>query len=465
MNNILSLADSQIADLRKALESGYTEGVGIGGGHVFRAQSLDGVLHSVTYTAHHLKMWKKIDKSPARSTVEQYNVIESYGARRSPFLAEGQAPQENDGVFRRVDAKVKYVGEMAAVSHVMTAVDSAFGDVVTAQNQIRTLSLLGRIEENLFRGDSQLDSLQWDGLDALIDPTSVIDLGGAPLNEYTLEESSNIIQSSFGTATDLFCRNDVLADYSKQQNSRIRFTQPLGADFQGGVVEDGRHTQGGFIRYNASPLISATVYPLATATSSLAPVSPASIAAAAVAGTAGAHTKGAPAGTSYFAYLCVAVNSEGESAPTAFMGAAVAMTDPQKIAGNGVPLTITNPVAMGSFAPKYFRIFRSSASSVNAVPSDLSQYSLIAEVPAASVAASGTTTFTDNNVTLPHTTVAYVGEMTKEVLSFRQLLPLFKMDLAVVGPAHRWMILMYGVPVLFAPKKWVRIINIGRLLA
>jgi hypothetical protein len=51
--------------------------------------------------------------------------------------------------------------------------------------------------------------------------------------------------------------------------------------------------------------------------------------------------------------------------------------------------------------------------------------------------------------------------MDNEVLAFKQLAPLMKMDLAVIGPAIRWMILLYGTLVMYAPRKWVRIINVG----
>jgi hypothetical protein len=40
---------------------------------------------------------------------------------------------------------------------------------------------------------------------------------------------------------------------------------------------------------------------------------------------------------------------------------------------------------------------------------------------------------------------------------------MLRMDLAVLAPAFRWMILLYGTPILFAPKKWIRFINVGRL--
>jgi hypothetical protein len=61
---------------------------------------------------------------------------------------------------------------------------------------------------------------------------------------------------------------------------------------------------------------------------------------------------------------------------------------------------------------------------------------------------------------LPNTYTAFIGQMTPDVLTFRQLAPLVKMDLATIAPAYKWMILLYGVPVIFAPLKWTRIINI-----
>ena len=145
------------------------------------------------------------------------------------------------------------------------------------------------------------------------------------------------------------------------------------------------------------------------------------------------------------------------------MGATVALTQVDKDAGNHVPLTVSNPAVIGAFPPEYFKIYRSRAATSATVPADMSSYSLIAKVPAASQAALGATTFNDVNLTLPFTSTAYLGELTPSVLTFRQLMPMMKMDLAVLSPAYRWMVLLYGTPILFAPKKWIRLINIGDL--
>ena len=56
---------------------------------------------------------------------------------------------------------------------------------------------------------------------------------------------------------------------------------------------------------------------------------------------------------------------------------------------------------------------------------------------------------------------AFILEKSEEILSFKQLAPLMKMDLAVIAPAYRFMVLAYGTPILYQPKKMVRFINIG----
>ena len=168
--------------------------------------------------------------------------------------------------------------------------------------------------------------------------------------------------------------------------------------------------------------------------------------------------------SSYVAYVVTAANRFGESAPTAF-GSAQAITAGQKTSGDSVDVTITNPGTIGAFPPEYFRVYRSVASTASAAPTSLASYALVAQLPASSQGASGTTVFDDLNLQLPFTATAYLGELTPSVLTFRQLMPMMKMDLAVLSPAYRWMILLYGTPILFAPLKWMRIINIGQLSA
>jgi hypothetical protein len=52
-------------------------------------------------------------------------------------------------------------------------------------------------------------------------------------------------------------------------------------------------------------------------------------------------------------------------------------------------------------------------------------------------------------------------DMTPQSLTFKQLSPMIKMNLAVISPSIRWMQLLYGTPIVYAPKKNVVFRNIG----
>lgn len=459
--------EAAIADLNKALEAGFQVGSGQTGGSALRVESLESSLKVLTYTASHIKFWKKIPKSPAYSTVEEYNQLSSYGGTQSPFVMEGELPQATDSSYVRRHTLVKFLGTTREVTHQASLVHPAHGDLIALENQSGILWLLEQVERHLFSGDSSLaadgEAEQWDGLDSMIDATSLLDMEGNSLQEADLEEAANTIVENYGFPTDLFLGTRAMSDLVKTLYPRERIQLPAPMNGQIGNSIETIATQSGVIQFNPDLFIRRNPAAPTAASSPNAPAAPASIAAGAAAGTTGDHNKAAPSGTSYFAYVVTAANRFGESAPTAVMAGAVAMTQADKDAGKYVPLTITNPATIGAFPPEYFRVYRSVASSANSVPASMSSYSLIAQVPAASQAGSGTTTYNDVNLILPFTSSAYLGQLDQSVITFRQLMPMMKMDLAVLSPAYRWMILLYGTPILFAPKKWLRMINIGQL--
>ena len=84
----------------------------------------------------------------------------------------------------------------------------------------------------------------------------------------------------------------------------------------------------------------------------------------------------------------------------------------------------------------------------------------VKKVAAANDAASATTTYNEIGDIVANSSTVYIGEMTPQVISFKQFAPLLKMDLATIAPAYRWMILLYGALFLYAPKKWAKIVNI-----
>lgn len=458
---------SEIQELAKALEAGYQVGAGKTGGSALRVESLEASLKVLTFSSSHIKFWKKIPKSPAYSTVEEYNQLTDYGGQATPWVQEGELPQPSDSSYVRRTQLVKFLGTVREVTHQASLVHPAHGDLIALENHNGILYLLEQVERFLFEGDSSLaadgEAEQWDGLDALVDATSVLDLAGNSLQEADIEEASNVIIENYGFPTDMYLGVRTHSDLVKTLYPRQRIQMPAPVNGKVGMTVGSIATQGGDIEFNPDIFIRKTPAAPSAATSPNAPATPASAAPALNAVTDGDHEKGAPAGNTDFAYVVTAANRFGESAPTAIPASTFQLTAAQKAAGNTVNLTITNPATIGAFPPEYFKVYRSKAQVGTTVPASLAEYALIAKVPATSQAAAGTTVFEDANLTLPFTSTAYLGEMTPSVLTFRQLMPMMKMDLAVLSPAYRWMILLYGTPIMFAPKKWIRLTNIGQL--
>ena len=466
LNGFGTAPAGDVHELSKALEAGY-QVTNQTGGSALRVESLEASLKVVTYTNHHIKMWKKIPKSPAYSTVEEYNQLISYGNNGFAFTQEGELPPSTDTSYARRTQLVKFMGTTREVTHPATLIHPAHGDIIALENQNGILWLLERVENALFTADSSLaadgEAEQWDGLDALIDPTSFLDLQGQPLSETPVEEASNILVENYAYPTDLFLGTRVLSDLVKTMYPRERISLPAPVNGTIGQAINSMATQAGHIEFNPDVFIRRLPSPPAAPTSPNAPATPASIASG-IGGTDGDFNKGAPAGTNEYAYAVTACNRFGESAPVIIV-ANQALTQGNKDGGLHVDLTITNAATIGAFPPEYFRIYRSAPLASGAgVPSAVTSFSLIMQVAAASQAAGGTTTPDDVNFLLPFTNIAYMGELTPQVITFRQLAPMMRLDLAVLAPAYRWQILLYGTPILFAARKWLRMINIGQMV-
>ena len=154
-------------------------------------------------------------------------------------------------------------------------------------------------------------------------------------------------------------------------------------------------------------------------------------------------------------YAVSAINRFGES-QLAVIGSAVAIT-----AGCTVDLKFA--AGVGTNAPTAYRIYRSKvgAAATDAMYPlfDVSVKDLTDGYDGASAGI-----IRDKNHFLPDCDQAMLVQFDNEVVEFAQLAPLMKMDLAVLSPAFRFMILLYGTPFLYAPKKMVRFVNIGSKL-
>jgi len=473
---------AQLNELRKALSAGYLTGTSnvatnqpqVQGG-ALRVQSLEQSLKVLTSTERHYKFWQEIPKTPANSTVEEFNTLSQYGNDAGGFNFEGALPQQDDSTFTRNVALVKFLGTTRQVTHPLSLVKPAHGDIIALENRNGILWILRRMEAALFTGNSTLmaqngatyrpEGPEFNGLQQQISANNIVDLLGNPLSEEVIEEGANQIAGApnYGTPTHLFLSQRAMADFSKTVYAKERFMpQQTSVDSNGqvGYFIQSITTQAGVIGLRPDVFITNTPVAPTQATAGnpsnqlAAPTGPLTANYVTVTTASSGNFYKDGAGT--YKYAFTYGNQYGESAANApysvtitDLTSTVTITDYTAVG----PATLMPAANLGN--AQFVSIYRSQ-------PNGAVLYR-IAKVGMTQNAnnTSATFTFVDTDFIMAGTSEAYLGEMSTQVIEFRQLSPLAKMDLAIISPAYRWMILLYGTMILYAPQKWVRYINIG----
>jgi hypothetical protein len=465
MNPMVSLADydglngfgggpmgspEMVDDLNKAISAGYDVSNQTGGG-ALRPQSLESTLKVLSFQDQHVKLWKKIAKLPAYSTVEEYNQLDDYGSQSGAFFQEGGLPREEDTTYTRETALVKFMGTTRVVTHPMTLVRSAHGDVMALEARNGTLWIMRAVEQALFYGSSRNNSLQFDGYDVQIRAGgNIIDAQGMPISEGLLETGGQVVAQNFGVVTDVFLSTAAMANLAKTFFPKERVNLPAPEKGVVGVPITHFSSQNGVMQFNPDVFIQEGGAPLGSGQVGAPNTTGLAIAASAATGTGSSLAAGV------YGYSVSALNANGETVAIADVGG-----DKTATAGQYIPLVITIPTAtptMDQPAPTSYKIYRRSNSGAKLlltthVPADDSGY-----VPGSS------TTFTVNDMGLDieGTSAAYLFDMNpSQVMAFKQLAPLMKLPLATISAAIRFMVLLYGVPILYANKKALIIKNVG----
>lgn len=477
--------------LNKALNAGdqinRPANVSAGDGFSLRVESLEQTLKNTTFRMEHIRLWKAIPKIPAYNTVEEYNQIQSYSNNQySSFVTEGQLPVSTDASYRRQYAKIKFMGTQRSVSHVMSMVKPAHGNVIAQETIAGTMYLLEQLERHLFTGDSEMtgtgkEGLEFDGLEKLITGSSlnpdstaladhIIDLRGAPLTEDNIIDGALTISDApaFGRPTHLFMNPKAHSDLAKSFFPKARYDVFQKQDNGiAGLTLGGVTTQAGVVALEPDVFIDeGPSFPGAGAgavgaavTAGGPPALPTLVSVAAV-GPGVANSQWA-AGTGdhdagVYDYSIQAVNEFGASDCTAL--------SPQTVAATGsLVLTIrAGENVEANTAARYFNIFRTKRGGAAAglTPIFIKR---VANTSVAGAPGPGTQfTYTDLNADLPQTSKGYMLQVDPSNLSFAQLAPMVKIPLATIDSSIRWMQLLYGAMKLYTPRHNVVFKNIGR---
>ena len=459
-----------VDSLNKALQAGSITGrettdMMDASGAALKVESLEKTLKHLTFRENDIKFWKDISKKPAYNTVEEFNQQTSYGNDRGGFNAEGELPEEEDSVYVRRAQLVKYLGVTKSVTHQMTLVNNTIGNIMQKTIKDGTLWILRKLDQSLFFGNEKLVNLEFNGFlaqqeqsdswqdrNAYLNSEHVIDMRGKSLSEDAIESGANSIVESYGLATQLYTAPSVLSGFVKQFYGN-KFIMPNTQALQNGIM--GQRVQQFESQFGPIGLNQDIFFkkkPAKTAqseaTSDKAPNVPAITVEAVGAGAANSKWDSDFAGN--VTYAVAAFNRYGESK-------LVIASAPTAVVANGAAdITITD--GGGTHKASAYRIYRSETGKTGT-------YYPIFEVSVDDVSrgldGAATGKVRDLNRFIPNCDQAIVLQFDNEVIEFAQLAPLMKMDLALLSPAYRFMILLYGTPLLYAPKKMIRIINIG----
>ena len=472
-----NMSEAQIQDVVKALEATHLSGQGAldnnsASGAPLKVESLDRTLKHITFKESNIVVWKSIPKMAAYNTVEDYNQLTSYGQDAGGFNREGELPSEEDSTYVRRAQLVKYMGVTKAVTHPMTMVTPAHGPVIQREIMNGSLWLLRKLNKSLTTGDASIISEEFNGMytqhkdnDAFLtfqqylNSEVVIDLRGAKLSEGIIEQGAEAIVENFGVGTELFLPPKALSNFVTNFYS-FKHIIPNTASLnnaQVGQRVNSFASQFGEVKLTWDIFLNKDSSKTSTsaATSNRAPAPPVATSVTSVAATVANSKWGAGDAGSYY-YAVAAINRFGLSQLTVLNTGAL-----NAIVANGA-VDLAFSAGAGANPTSGYVIYRSNPSATSVANATFYPLFRISEAQrAAGYEGAAAGSVRDLNNFLPNTDQAFLIQNNDEVWAFRQLAPLMKMDLAIVSPAYRFMILLYGTPILFAPKKMVRFINIG----
>jgi hypothetical protein len=482
-NTQLGAVNSQALDMGQAEELAKTLQAGHGylgaptslvGGAALQVESLDSTLKSVTYDASNLIMWPSIPQDRAYSLVEQYVRTNSYGDGGSAFVPESGSPSMNDSEYNRHAQKVVFLSTRRGVSLASTLVRSFAGDAESRESQAGTLWMLERLERELYKGNadfsnngkfdgeisaipSKMQNLNLSGLEVQLrsgdsdfsaqarafdgfgGADSIIkDMEGDIISESTIEDLANVLMQNFGRPDQLHLAPKQMSDFIKQFFPKERVNVLGIADGKAGYVVREMVTTAGSIALRPNLFLKPKDAPKSQNDRASVPQAPAA-AAAALATDGDSKLK---LGEKY-SYSVSAVNEQGECAATAATSEVTVDAD-----GKNIKVTISAPA--GGAAPTHYAVYRSDKNGAGK--------KFVGYVKAAGAS----TVFTDRGEKVEGGATAYMLDMRPEIMVWKQLAPLMKINLAQVSTSKEFLLWLAGTLIIFAPRKSGIIQNIGK---
>lgn len=463
-------------ELQKAMQAGQITGRDTTGQFLtqepLKAESLEHTLKLLEFRTKDIKLFNLFPKLTAYNTVEEFLQLASYGAQRGGFYDEGELSDVEDSKYVRRAEMVKYMQVTGEVTMQAQMVRS-YVDAMRQEVENKMMWIMRLANKSLVHGDSEVIPQQFNSIykqHASIGTTQeflyasfeqyynsevVVDLRGQSLKQEHIEDAAVAVDANYGNVTHLCAPTTVISALAKDYYETQRIL--LGGNFNGTIntvpkvisttLGDVELVSDKFMKAEPAKLISSP------ASSIKAPTAPTISGVTLVADGTSKFTSN-EAGNVY--YAVAAVNRYGESNLSVFT-TAVTLAEGQTV-------NIAFTPGTSAIAATGYTIYRTKPTTA-ASPNELEFYPIFQVSESARTAgfnggAAGNVR--DKGYFMPDTEQAFVTEIVDEVLSFKQLAPISKLDLAVQSMSRRFICFLFGTPQLYTPKKLVRFINVGK---
>ena len=445
-------------------------------GASLKVESLENTMKILTSQPKHTPLFAKIAKKPATNTVEEYNQLVSYGNFDGGFTVEGELPESADSVYRRKSQLVKFVGVVGGVTHPMQLVSTGSGvaNMIAQETKNKASLVMQMMEQYLPFADSRIVPEHFNGLlsqheteseygtlEGYMTSGSVIDCGGSVLTDTFIENGVKTTVDNFGIANTLIGPPAVFSNFVTRYHDK-KMIYPIPSMVRDGVFGQRVNeiiTQNGGVEIIQSNFFRNSMAiggkrSSSLASSSKAPAAPTSVSASAVSDPV-SKIRTAEAGDYY--YAVTAKNRFGESALT--LSSLVST-----IAGKAVDLTVTP--GSGAYAATGFCVYKTEVDPADNTVAFYKVFEVSASALAQGSDGGAAGVIRDRFRYMPNCDQSFLIEWDPDqVFAFKQLAPMMKMNLAITAPISRFMVLLYGTPILYAPRKAVRLINIGKRIS
>jgi hypothetical protein len=516
-------AERQKQEFMKSLTTG--SGIvtsGTTGGAALRYQFMHDLLEKQSYEQDDAKIMKLIVKKKVTSTAVEWTTQGTYGGPGDGFTPETGSDgafglTSTDDNFKRRVRNVKFLAAKRIISLQSQLVGNVAPPEQTSEESA-TLEIIGKANRAIYFGDSYTAQPQFDGFErqindwvseswtsgvTAVDQTLLYDAGGAPIDEFLLQDIAMACQSKFGRPSVLYASTFAYGDMQKllypkertglgmsgsQGQDRNRFlshagplrlewdlmlrpNRPLNVD---GTGLDGQPLGASTLLgtdYTSNPFATCAGAAAGTApfwlnfTTNTTPPGQSSGIPSAPGLPTGAGNQGnrLPVGMFYYAAALVIGGLEGStwingaSAANSFSGASAATTSSSN---NIVSMTFNNPPSPNILANCKLRIYRTAA--LTSAPTTLSQFQFLVET---GFPASGTCTVYDNGYFIPGSDTAFLMTEKKgkgDGFFWAELLPMIRRPLPHLDLGDPVLMLAFGCPILWVQRHHLELRNIGR---